>query len=135
LIFIDAGAFIARYLKRDQYHQAVVSQWALLAADERPCVTTNFVIDETITFLARRSTCNFAAARAEAIYSPNELRIICPEAQDELSALELLRKYSDQTVSFTDCVSCAIMDKLRISTAFAFDHDFRIAGFDVVPET
>ena len=135
MIFIDTGAFIARHLQRDQYHQAAATHWALLAADERPCVTTNFVVDETITFLARRSTYDFAAARAEAIYHSNELRIFRPDRQDELSALELFGKYSDQSVSFTECVSFATMDKLGITAVFTFDHHFRIAGFDVEPKT
>lgn len=135
MIFIDTGAFIARYLERDQHHSVASSQWSKLSSDHRLCFTTNFVIDETITFLARRSTYEFAAARAEAIYNSTELKILRPELDDELSALELFGKYSDQSVSFTDCVSFAIMDKLGIKSAFTFDHHFRVAGFKTEPAT
>ena len=43
-----------------------------------------------------------------------------------------MRKYADQDVSYTDCVSFAIMHRLRIRTAFTFDRHFRLAGFDVL---
>ena len=134
MIFVDTGAFIARYLERDEHHSAAVAQWELLTLDARPCYTTNFVLDEAITFLARRSSYQFAADRADAIYHSGELKILRPDHDDELSALELFGKYSDQSVSFTDCVSFAIMDKLDIKTAFTFDHHFRIAGFQIEPK-
>lgn len=133
MIFIDTGAFIARYLERDQYHASALSHWRLLGTDNRRCFTTNFVLDETITFLARKSTYEFAAARADAIYNSTELVVVRPEREDELSALELFGKYADQSVSFTDCVSFAMMDKLSIKAVFTFDQHFQMAGFETEP--
>jgi predicted nucleic acid-binding protein len=43
-----------------------------------------------------------------------------------------MRKYSDHEVSFTDCVSFAIMRRQQIRTAFTFDRHFRDAGFRVI---
>jgi len=40
---------------------------------------------------------------------------------------------SDQDFSFTDCTSFALLSRLRIQEAFAFDHHFWAAGFVVVP--
>ena len=131
---MDTGAFIARYLERDQHHAVATTQWEFLTLDGRACYTTNFVLDEAITFLARRSNYQFAADRADAIYHSQELKILRPDRDDELSALELFGKYADQSVSFTDCVSFALMDKLGIQSAFTFDNHFRIAGFQVEPE-
>ena len=133
MIFIDTGAFIARHLEHDQHHAKAVTQWQLLSIDNRQCYTSNFVIDEAITFLARRSTYEFAAVRADAIYKSEELIVLRPDHTDEITALELFGKYSDQSVSFTDCTSFALMDKLGIKTAFTFDNHFRIAGFTVEP--
>ena len=42
--------------------------------------------------------------------------ILRPEADDELEALNLFRKLSDQRVSFTDCVSFALMRRYGIAT-------------------
>jgi predicted nucleic acid-binding protein len=40
-----------------------------------------------------------------------------------------MRKFADQGMSFTDCVSFAIMRRRRIRTVFTFDRHFQQAGF------
>jgi uncharacterized protein len=133
VIFIDTGAFIARYLERDQYHDAAVARWLVLQNDGRSCFTTNYVLDETITLLARRSTYAFACERARNLYQSTALTILRPVVTDELLALELCAKYADQSVSFTDCISFVMMDKHGITTAFSFDRHFTVAGYDIEP--
>ena len=131
MIFIDTGAFLARYLARDQYYGDAASVWQQLTR-ERP-ITTNFVLDETLTLLARRSSYPFAAAKARTIVTTNAFTILRPSAQDELSSLELFEKYVDQKISFTDCVSFTLMRKAGLNQVFTFDQHFRYAGFKVVP--
>ena len=72
---------------------------------------------------------HFAADRAENIYASQALEILYSTRDDELEAIRLLRKYADQGVSFTDCVSFVLMKRCRIATAFTFDHHFERAGF------
>jgi len=43
-----------------------------------------------------------------------------------------MRKYADKEISFTDCVSFAIMRRVGIRTAFTFDRHFRDAGFQII---
>ncbi len=133
MIFIDTGAFIARYLERDQHHGAAISQWQRLQNEGRSCFTTNYVLDETITLLARQSTYSFASQRAHNLYESKALIVLRPNEADELQALGLFAKYADQAVSFTDCVSFAMMDRYEIKTAFSFDRHFRIAGYQIEP--
>jgi len=133
VIFIVTGAFLARYIERDQYHDAATDHWRTLQNDRRPCFTSNFVFDETITLLARRSTYQFAAERARRLFESKSLSILRPDENDELAALELFQKYADQCVSFTDCVSFVLMKNQNIKCAFSFDRHFTIAGFDIEP--
>jgi hypothetical protein len=133
VIFIDTGAFLARYIQRDQYHDAATEHWKTLRKDRRQCFTSNFVLDETITLLARRSTYQFAAERARNLYGSASLSILRPDENDEFAALELFRNYADQSVSFTDCVSFVLMGKQNIKCAFSFDRHFTIVGFEVEP--
>ena len=133
MIFIDTGAFLARYIERDQYHDAATDHWQVLQNDRRQCFTSNFVLDETITLLARRPTYEFAAERARNLFESTSLSILRPDENDELAALELFQKYADQSISFTDCVSFVLMGKQKLGCAFTFDRHFKIAGFDVEP--
>ena len=134
MIFVDTGAFLARYLARDQHHAAAVRSWNELAGRGWRVHTSNFVLDETFTLLGRWASHDFAADRAEAILTSDNLEILRPTLEDELEALELFRKLADQKVSFTDCVSFALMRRHRIERAFAFDRHFAYAGFALWPE-
>jgi predicted nucleic acid-binding protein len=133
LIFIDTGAFVARHLSGDQHHDASQSGWTRLTQTRNRCYTSNLVIAETITLLARRAGYSFAAARGRNILGSETLRILRPGESEEKQALDLMEKFADQEVSFTDCVSFALMRREKISKAFSFDAHFRRAGFDLWP--
>jgi len=129
LLFIDTGPFLARYLERDQHHQEARQGWLELASQPYRCYTSSFVIDEFLTLLARRSTGSFAAERGYRIYASQKLEILRPEAEDEHEALKWLERFSDQRVSFTDCISFVLMRRYRVQIAFSFDRHFETAGF------
>lgn len=134
MIFIDSGAFLARYIARDHHHARATHYWRELQQQRMQCYTSNFVLDETITLLARRTTYPFAADRAQNLFASAVLTILRPAEADELAAVNLFRKFADQAVSFTDCASFVLMKKHSINRAFSFDRHFLIAGFEVKPE-
>ncbi|MEK9146436.1 MAG: PIN domain-containing protein [Elusimicrobiota bacterium] len=133
MIFIDTGAFLARHVLRDGNHPAASAAWERLGALGQRCFTSNFVLDESFTLLARRAGYPFAAERARNILSSAALTILRPGREEELAALSLFEKFADQEVSFTDCVSFALMRKGRIRRVFGFDRHFERAGFEVWP--
>ena len=92
---------------------------------------TNFVIDEAITLLGRSAGHSFAAERARSIYESSVLTILRPTDVDEKASLTLSEKLADQRVSFTDCVSFALMKRQRLRRAFTFDRHFTSAGFEI----
>jgi len=122
---------LARYLRRDQYHQEAIRLWKELEASKKSICTSNFVIDETITLLARKANGNYAVEKAKIIFSSNVLEIIRVDERLELQAVRLFEKYADQNISFTDCVSFAIMRQNNIVDTFSFDKHFIYAGFNL----
>ena len=133
MIFVDTGAFLARHLRSDQFHASAKRGWKELRRREWKLVTSNFVLDETLTLLGRRASYPFAAERGRRILLSKTLLVLRPEAEDELEALRLFGKFADQRVSFTDCVSFALMRRRGIERAFTFDAHFERAGFTVWP--
>lgn len=129
MIFVDTGAFLARYLASDQHHRKAQSLWQKVVRQHMPCVTSNFVLDETFTLLARRSSYRFAAEKARTIYASARFQILRPDAEVERVAVDLMEKFADQGVSFTDCVSFVLMRKAGLNQAFTFDSHFTQAGF------
>ncbi len=102
------------------------------AATQR-CCTSNFVLDETFTLLARRASYPFAARRATSLLSSGILEILRTGPDDELAALRYFEKFADQKISYTDCVSFVLMKGRNLRQAFAFDHHFAYAGFELWP--
>jgi len=133
VIFIDTGAFLARYLQNDRHHGSAEVVWTRLAADRETCITSNFVLDETFTLLGRWAGYDFAARRANNIYASRALTICRPERPDEINALKFFTKYADHHVSFTDCISFVLMKRERIRRVFSFDRHFQLAGFHAIP--
>lgn len=133
MIYIDTGAFLSRYVANDQYHHRAVKAWKRIARERTRCFTSNFVLDETLTLLARRAGYAFAAERAGIFYDSAVLTILRPDRDDEISALEYFQKYADQKVSFTDAVSFVLMRKAKLKRVFSYDRHFQHAGFKVWP--
>lgn len=133
MIFIDTGAFLARYLAADQHHEQARLSWEKVARDKERCVTSNFILDETCTLLARRAGHPFAAERARNILGSQALAILRPSEKHEREALGYFEKFADQEASFTDCVSFALMREAKIRRAFSFDRNFAHAGFELWP--
>jgi uncharacterized protein len=133
MIFIDTGAFLARYLTNDQYHDQANEIWNAIRHRHETCFTTNFVLNEFFTLLGRRAGNKFAADRALNIYASRVIKIIRPDRKAEVKAIDAFEKYADQKVSFTDCISFVLMKQEGIKRAFSFDYHFRLAGYELVP--
>ena len=129
MIYVDTGAFLARYITKDQYHKEALRLWGKLAKSGTKCATSNGVLFETLTLMARRAGYAFAAERARNIYSSEVVTILRSAQEDEWVAIGLFEKYADQEMSFIDCASFALMRKAGIEQAFTFDRHFEMAGF------
>jgi uncharacterized protein len=131
LIFVDTGAFLALYMKRDQYHAHASKVFPSLP---RPFSTSNHVVDELATLLGRVAGYRYAADRIEDLYSSPSIDVLPSTRHDEIEAIRWMRKYADadKEISFTDCVSFTMMRRLGIRAAFTFDRHFRDAGFQIV---
>lgn len=132
MIFIDTGAFIAKYFANDQFHKKATKLWKTLEKGRDKLITSNFILDETLTLLARKSYPEFASEKADILYGTNAIKILRPSHEVELCALKYFKKFADQQVSFTDCVSFQLMKDHNIKKAFTFDNHFKLAGFQIL---
>lgn len=131
-IFVDTGAFLALANAGDQYHKTATECLASMAG-VRQWVTTNFVLDETYTRIRRKVGPKVAVAFGEKIRSDSSVKIVTIEKKLEEKAWEIFKRYTDHPFSYTDCTSFALMLDQKITEAFAFDKDFKILGFSLLP--
>src|SRR5579871_3624512 len=105
MIFIDTGAFLAKFLANDQFHLRACKLWEILEKKQEKIFTSNFVLDETFTLISRKSYHDFAVQKAHLIYSSNVVDVLRPTRETEIAALYFFKKYADQKISYTDCIS------------------------------
>lgn len=132
-IFIDTSAFIALYLKGDEFHERATS--FLDTVDKRSVFfTSNFILDEVYTFLRANKGKETAISFAEFLTQNSQIVILKRiSLEDEKKAFEIFRKLDLPHLSFTDCTSFALMKRLEVKEAFSFDEHFVKAGFNVLP--
>jgi len=128
-LFIDTGAFYARYIPRDDHHAAAIALWKKVQEGRIHCLTTHFVLSELVSLFVYRFGSRQALQAAREIYASHAIEIVRATQDLELKALEYLERFLDQDFSMTDALSFAVMEEKRLSTAFTFDHHFEVAGF------
>jgi hypothetical protein len=131
-VFIDTGGWIAVAVSKDQYNSAATDCYRDLLAQDFPLVTSDYVLDETVTRIRYDVDHAHAVQFLDLIEEAQWLQFLTVLRIDE-SILEaargIFKQYSDQVLSFTDCTSFALCQQESIKTAFAFDHHFIISAF------
>lgn len=94
-----------------------------------PLLTSDLVIGETWTFLRRRAGHRRALAFLEAAEALPTLTIRHVDEDLVAEAWRWLRRHDERPYSFVDATSFAMMRRLRMREALAFDGDFASAGF------
>jgi len=129
-LFVDTGACLAKEVQRDQHHLEAITSWNQLADSPEALYTSEHCVDETASLLARRTSYTFAADWGMDLLECG-ITILQAEPTDWVTSLRLMRKFGDQKVSFTDCLSFTLMKRHRIRSVFGFDHHFTAAGFTI----
>lgn len=99
----------------------------------RILITTDFVVDETLTLIRFRLGLAAANAWWQQIDGSARLRWERVENHRFERARDLFFQYRDKDLSFTDCTSIAVMRELKLKSVITTDRHFRQVGFDVLP--
>ena len=133
LIFLDTSFFKALVDIKDDFHLSALAWWKREKNKNIEYVTSNFILDETFTIL--RSKCSKdIALEARMIIAEAEpsIKIIRVVIKDEAKAWQWFEK-DWKGLSFTDCVTFALLQRINITNVATFDQHFKKAGFAVLP--
>ena len=131
MIFVDTGAWFAAAVPTDPDH-AAASRW--LAGNTESLLTTNYIVDETLTLLRARGERTRALLLGESFFNDRLAEVYTLDESDIALAWEVFRRFDDKEWSFTDCTSKVVIERLGIRQAFAFDRHFKQFGaVQVVP--
>jgi uncharacterized protein len=126
-VFVDSSAFFAVADGGDRHHQEAVSALQASLALDR-VVTSDHVLVECWLLICSRLG-RGAAMRFWDGVSIDLYTVLSVTADDLGRAREIAQQWSDQTFSIVDCTSFALIERLDIRRAFAFDRHFRAVRF------
>jgi predicted nucleic acid-binding protein len=129
VIFVDTGAWFALAVPWDPDHHRIR---AWFRSNTQLVVTTDYVIDETLTLLRARGANSRALAVGADLIGGRLAAVHKVELPQVHEAWDVFSNYRDKDWSFTDCVSYVVMKSLAITTAVSLDRHFRQFGFLVV---
>ncbi len=119
---IDAG---------ERHHATARAIAARLSAERWRLFTTNFVLAETHALFSTRVN-RAVALRVLTEIDNSPTTIVRINAADERRARAILSQYQDKDFSLTDATSFAVMERLGINWAFAFDRNFAQYGWNMI---
>lgn len=130
--FVDTSFFKAIIDPKDAFYQDAKKIEQKINDKQISLVTSNYVLDESFTLIRKR--CGLKVVDEFRRYLATIsviLKIIRVTVTDEAGAWDFfLKDWSG--LSFTDCVSFAMMKRLGIRTAVSFDNHFVRAGYKLI---
>lgn len=130
-LFIDTGAWFARYSQNDAHHPRATETWPMLS--QFHLYTSSMVMVELARLVQRFRGSEAAAQRVRRIYDSPRLTILRPIRKHELQALDEMERFADTGLGYVDALSFGLMREHGITRAFTFDRHFAIAGFEPWP--
>jgi predicted nucleic acid-binding protein len=130
-LFIDSSAFFAEVSAKDPNHREAARLRQLATRRRLLAFTSNFVVAEAHALIFARLGRRTAVAFLGEMDAQGS-SVIRASEEDEAEARQIIYRYTDKTFSLTDAISFAIMRRLGIQMAFAFDRDFAQFGFEVL---
>jgi predicted nucleic acid-binding protein len=127
-VFVDTSAIYALVDRDDARHPDARRAFRSLKASRAEPVITNFIVAEVHALLLGRLDAGLARRWLLGNVWPVE-RVT---ESDEARAVEIIARYEDKTFSYTDATSFAVMHRLGLRRALAFDRHFRQFGFETV---
>ncbi len=134
MIFVDTSAWYALESPDDVNHdEAIDFREELQKGMHGSLVTSDYVLDETLTLLIAQKNARTATAFADKLFRSKSLHLSWIDRGVFETSLNLLKRRTDKKWSFTDCTSFAVMEELQLTSAFTFDKNFEQAGFSRLP--
>jgi predicted nucleic acid-binding protein len=132
-MFVDTAGWMACADSADRAHpRACAARDAALEAG-RWLLTTDYVIDETLTLIRIRLSLAAAEAWWTQLEGSSRVRHEAIDALRAERARAMFFRHRDKDYSFTDCTSFVVMRELKVTDVLTTDRHFRQMGFHVMP--
>jgi predicted nucleic acid-binding protein len=128
-VFVDTSGFYALLVAADEQHARAAQILKTAAGRHARFVTTDYILDETVTLLVARGHRQLVAAFLRTTLDSSACRVEWTDAGRFSETAAFLLKHQDHPWSFTDCLSFVVMKAHHLREALTKDVNFEQAGF------
>ena len=122
MIFIDASFYLSLLNPKDNNHEKAIKIGQEYESEEY--VTSQMVLGEVLTVGSQRFDKTLTIKFIEEVLK-SRTRVILEKPELIKRAYDIFKKIRSKNVSWVDCYSFAIMEKLKIKKALTFDKHFK----------
>jgi uncharacterized protein len=124
-VLVDTSAWFAAVVPWDANH-VPAARW--FGNNRRPLVTTDYIVDETLTLLRARGESQRAITLGTRLFGGQVAAMHYLTPEQIRAAWLVFQQFRDKEWSFTDCTSKVVCEQLGCGWAIAFDEHFRQFG-------
>jgi len=127
-VFLDTSALIAYFVKQETHHEKVVAIYNFYRKNKAQFFTSNYVIDELLTWFSSHQSKHFTEILIEALgkmRANGEIQILFIDESIFEKAIEILLKFFEHKISFTDATIYILYKDYAIDEIFTLDKDFK----------
>ena len=128
MIFLDTSAIYALADGNDKNHEEAKKLFALALSQEQQFVLHNYILVEAGALIQRRLGLEQVK---KFLQETAKFHTIWIDPPLHKLAEDYFHAHATRKLSFVDCVSFVVMQEQGIKHAFAFDDDFKKAGFSL----
>ena len=131
-VFLDSGILIAFLNARDQWHEQATALFALA----KPRWSTSYlVVSETYSWFLHRPGEEAARTFRTLIENLEGLRLFNIDKNHHRAILKMLDRLRGTKLTYVDASSLCLMERHKIRTVWATDHDLGLTGAEVLPRS
>lgn len=131
-VFVDTAFFKALVDIKDEFYSQAQRIWGEIKQQKPNLVTTNYILDESYTLIRKRCGVKMVYELRKMLGAGGgKVRIYRILVRDEKTSWRWFEE-NWSGLSFTDCTSFAVMQRLGIKRVATFDEHFRMAGFEIL---
>lgn len=127
-IFLDTSAFIAYFIKQEAHNEEVTKKYEVYRKQKTTFLTSNYIICELLTwFNAKypRSVLEKVVSTLARLENEGEMNILYIDRVIAKKSLDILIKFSDHKISFTDATTYVLFKDFNLDEIFTLDDDFK----------
>lgn len=127
-VFIDTSAFIAFFIKQDKFHDDILDKYKQYRQQNVTFLTSDYILDELLTWFSAKQTKNILEKLVYSLQKmeeDGEIKVFSVDRAIFRKAQEVLIKFSDHKISFTDATSYVLYKDFSLDEIFTLDTDFK----------